>query len=38
MVFINYKKPFDSMKREEIWKSLEKTGITVYLLRKVENT
>jgi hypothetical protein len=24
MVFINYKKAFDSVKREEIWKSLEK--------------
>jgi hypothetical protein len=35
MVFIDYKKAFDDVEREEIWKSLEKIGIAADLLRKV---
>jgi hypothetical protein len=31
MVFIDYKKVSDSVKREEIWKSLEKIGIAADL-------
>jgi hypothetical protein len=38
MVFIDYKKAFDSVKREEMWESLEKIGIAVDLLRKAKNT
>jgi hypothetical protein len=38
MVFIDCKKAFDSMKREEVWKSLEKIGIAADMLRKVKNT
>jgi hypothetical protein len=38
MVFVDYKKAFDSVKKEEISKSLEKIGIAAYFLRKVKNT
>jgi hypothetical protein len=38
MVFIDCKKAFDSVKREEILKSLEKVGIAADLLKKVKNT
>jgi hypothetical protein len=38
MVFTDYTKAFVSVKREEIWKSLEKIGITADLLREVKNT
>jgi hypothetical protein len=38
MIFIDYKKAFDSVRREEIWKSLEKLGISTDLVRKVKNT
>jgi hypothetical protein len=33
-ILADYKKAFDSMRREEIWKSLEKLGISTDLLRK----
>jgi hypothetical protein len=38
MVFMDYKKGFDGVKREEIWRSFEKVGIAAVLLRKVEST
>jgi hypothetical protein len=38
MLFIDYKKPSDSVKREKICKSLEKIGIAADLLGKVKNT
>jgi hypothetical protein len=38
MVLTDYKKAFYSMKREEICKNLEKTGIVADLLIKVKNT
>jgi hypothetical protein len=38
MTFIYYKKAFDSVKREEIWKSLEKIGIAADLLKEMKNT
>jgi hypothetical protein len=34
MVFLDFKKAFGSMKREEIWKSLEKIGILADLIEK----
>jgi hypothetical protein len=38
MVFIDYKKAFGSMKREEISRSSTKIGVSADLLRKVKNT
>jgi hypothetical protein len=38
MVFVDYKKAFYSVKREDTWKILEKTGIAADLFRKVKNT
>jgi hypothetical protein len=38
VIIINYNKVFDSMRKEEICKSLEKLGISTDLLRKVKNT
>jgi hypothetical protein len=35
MVFTDYKKAFDSVKREEIWKSLEKAEIAADIFREV---
>jgi hypothetical protein len=38
LIFIDNKKVFVSVRREEIWKCLEKLGISTDLLRKVKNT
>jgi hypothetical protein len=38
MVIIHYKKAFDTVKREEIWKSVAKIEIAADLFRKVKNT
>jgi hypothetical protein len=38
MVFTDYKKAFHGMKREEIWKSLDKIGNALNILIKVKNT
>jgi hypothetical protein len=37
MIFIDYKKALNSVKREEIWKSLAKIGFSAELLGKVKN-
>jgi hypothetical protein len=34
MIFIDYKKAFDIMRSQEIWKSLEELGISTVLLKK----
>jgi hypothetical protein len=36
VIFTDCKKASDSMRREEIWKSLEKVGISTNILRKVK--
>jgi hypothetical protein len=37
MIFIDYKEASDSIRKEEICRSLEKLGISTNLLREVEN-
>jgi uncharacterized pyridoxal phosphate-containing UPF0001 family protein len=37
-IFVDYNKAFDIVKRDEIWKSLERKRTAADLLRKLKNT